>query len=73
MILGAPRFNFVSGGTVSLAYSIERYHLAPALLRRIRRLWFRFGRSRFHEAADLFRRTSLHIVGNVRIGVDEIY
>lgn len=27
------------------------------------------GRSRFHEAADLLRRASLHIIGDVRIGV----
>ena len=56
-------------GDPRLSHSLERYHLAPALLRRIRRLRFRFSRGRFHEAADLFRRTSLHIVGNVRIGV----
>ena len=53
-----------------LTYPLERYHLTPALLRRVRRLRFRFGCGRFHEAADLFRRTSLHIVGNVRIGVE---
>ena len=56
-------------GDPRLSHSLERYHLAPALLRRIRRLRFRFSRGRFYEAADLFRRTSLHIVGNVRIGV----
>lgn len=52
-----------------LSYSLERYHLAPALLRRVGRLGFRFGRGRFHEASDLLSRTSLHIVGDVRIGV----
>ena len=52
-----------------LPYSLERYHLAPALLRRVGRLRFRFGRGRFHEAADLLRRASLHIIGDVRIGV----
>ena len=57
-------------GDPRLSHSLERYHLAPALLRRIRRLRFRFSRGRFHEAADLFRRTSLHIVGDVRIGVE---
>ena len=53
-----------------LPNSLERYHLAPALLWRVRRLRFRFGRSRFHEAADFFSSTSLHIVGDVRIGVE---
>ena len=48
---------------------LKRYHLAPALLRRFGRLWGRCCRSRFHEAADLLSRTSLHIVGDVRIGV----
>lgn len=48
---------------------LERYHLASALLRRVGR--FRRGRcrSRFHEAADFLCRTSLHIVSDVRIGV----
>ena len=48
---------------------LERNHLAPALLRRVGR--FRRGRcrSRFHEAADFLCRTSLHIVSDVRIGV----
>ena len=53
-----------------LSYSLERYHLAPALLRRVGRLGFRLGCGRFHEAADLLRRASLHIVGDVRIGVE---
>ena len=51
-------------------HSLERYHLAPALLRRVRRLRFRLGRGRFHEAADLLRRSSLHIVGDMRIGIE---
>ena len=52
-----------------LSHSLERYHLAPALLRRVGR--FRRGRCRggFHEAADLLSRASLHIVGDVRVGV----
>ena len=52
-----------------LSNLLEQYYLAAALFRRVRRLRFRFGRSRFHEAADLLRRASLHIVGDVRIGV----
>ena len=59
-----------SGGIMFLLpHSLEWYHPAPALLGRIRRFRFRLGRSRFHEAANLFRRTSLHIIGDVRIGV----
>ena len=50
-------------------HSLKRYHLAPALLRRVGRLRFRLGCGRFHEAADLLRRASLHIIGDVRIGV----
>ena len=52
-----------------LPHSLERDHLAPALLRRVGRLGLRLGRGRFHEAADLLRRTPLHLVGDVRIGV----
>ena len=44
-----------------LPYSLERYHLAPALLRRVGRLRFRLGCGRFHEAADLLRYNSLHM------------
>lgn len=62
--------NLVPWALLLLSHLLERYHLAPALLRRVRRLRFRFGRRRFHEAAYLFRRTSLHIVGDVRIGVE---
>ena len=48
---------------------LERYHLAPVLLWRVGR--FRRGRCRggFHEAADLLSRASLHIVGDMRVGV----
>lgn len=53
-----------------LPHSLEQYHLTPALFWRIRRLRFRFGRDRFHEAADFLHRTSLHIVGDVRIGIE---
>ena len=49
---------------------LERDHLAPALLRRGRRFRFWFGRGRLHEAADLLRCTSLHIVGDVRMGIE---
>ena len=52
-----------------LPNSLERYHLAPASLRRVGRLRGGGCRCRFHEATDLFRRTSLHIVGDVRVGV----
>ena len=52
-----------------LPYPLERYHPAPALLQRVGRFRFRLGCGRFHEAADLLRCTSLHIVGDVRIGV----
>lgn len=52
-----------------LPHLLERYHLAPVLLWRVGR--FRRGRCRggFHEAADLLSRASLHIVGDVRVGV----
>ena len=53
-----------------LPHSLERDHLAPALLRRVGRLGLGLGRGRFHEAADLLRRTPLHLVGDVRIGVE---
>ena len=60
---------FVPWASFLLPHSLERYHLTPASLRRVGRL--RRGRccGRFHEAADLLSRTSLHIVGDVRIGV----
>ena len=52
-----------------LPHLLERNHLAPALLRRVRRFRSRRCRCRLHEAADLLCRTSLHIVGDVRVGV----
>lgn len=52
-----------------LANLFKRNHLAPAFLRRIGRLRGGGCRDRFHKAADLLSRTSLHIVGDVRIGV----
>ena len=57
-------------GDPRLSHSLERDYLAPALLRRVGRLGVRLGRGRFHEAADLLCRASLHIVGDVRIGVE---
>ena len=60
---------FVPWASVLLAYFYERNHLASALLRRLGRFRGRRCRSRFHEAADLLCRTALHIVGDVRIGV----
>lgn len=50
-------------------HSLERYHFAPVLLRRVGRLRGVGCRDRFHEAADFLRRAPLHIVGDVRIGV----
>lgn len=61
--------SFVPWASFPLSYLFERYHLAPVLLRRIGRLRGVGCRDRFHEAADLLRRASLHIVGDVRIGV----
>lgn len=60
---------FVPWASFLLSYLPERDHLAPALLRRVGR--FRGGgcRGRFHEAADFLRRAPLHIVGDVRVGV----
>ena len=52
-----------------LSHLLERYHLAPVLLRRVGRLRGVGCRGRFHEAADLLCRTSLHIAGDVRVGV----
>ena len=61
--------NLVPWASFLLSYLPERDHLAPALLRRVGR--FRGGgcRGRFHEAADFLRRAPLHIVGDVRVGV----
>ena len=52
-----------------LPHLLERDHLAPAFLRRIGRFRGVGCRDRFHEAADFLRRAPLHIVGDVRIGV----
>ena len=52
-----------------LSYFFKRNHLAPAFLRRVGRLRGGDCRSGFHEAADFLRRAPLHIVGDVRIGV----
>lgn len=60
---------FVPWASFLLSYLPERDHLAPALLRRVGRLRGVGCRDRFHKATDLLSRTSLHIVGDVRIGV----
>ena len=52
-----------------LSHLLERYHLALTLLRRVGRLRGVGCRDRFHEAADFLRCAALHIVGDVRIGV----
>ena len=52
-----------------LSYFFKRNNLAPALLWRVGRLRGGDCRGGFHEAADLLCRTSLHIVGDVRVGV----
>ena len=66
----APQRQYIhASGGFPLSNFLERYHLAPALLRRVGRLRGGRCRSRFHEAADFLCRTSLHIVGDVRIGV----
>ena len=61
--------NLVPWALLLLSHPFERDHLAPAFLRRVGRFRSRRCRGGFHEAADLFCRTSLHIVGDVRIGV----
>ena len=60
---------FVPWASFLLSHLLERDHLAPAFLRRVGRLRRGRCRSRFHKAADLLSRTSLHIVGDVRVGV----
>lgn len=52
-----------------LPHLLERNHLALALLRRVRRFRGAGCRDRFHETADFLRCASLHIVGDVRVGV----
>lgn len=61
--------SFVPWTSFTLSHLLERYHLAPVLLRRVGRLRGVGCRDRLHEAADLLRRASLHIVGDMRIGV----
>ena len=56
-------------GVHVLSHFLERNHLAPALLRRVGRLRGAGCRCRLHEAADFLCRASLHIVGDVRVGV----
>ena len=66
----SPRDHDWSLGQLSfLPHSLKRYHFAPVLLRRVGRLRGVSCRDRFHEAADFLRRAPLHIVGDVRIGV----
>ena len=60
---------FVPWASFLLSHLLERDHLAPAFLRRVGRLWGVGNGDRFHEAADFLRRAPLHIVGDVRIGV----
>ena len=60
---------FVPWASFLLSHLFERYHLAPVLLRRAGRLRGVGCRDRLHEAADLLRRASLHIVGDMRVGV----
>ena len=52
-----------------LPHLLERYYFALVLLRRIGRFRGVGCRDRFHKATDLLSRTSLHIVGDVRIDV----
>ena len=61
--------NLVPWALLLLSHLLERYHLAPILLRRIGRFRGVGCRCRFHEAADFLRCASLHIVGDVRVGV----
>ena len=60
---------FVPWASFLLSHLLERDHLAPTSLRRVRRFRGVGCRDRFHEAADFLRRAPLHIVGDVRIGV----
>ena len=57
------------GAQCFLPNLLERNHLAPAFLRRVGRLRGGGCRGRFHEAADLLSRTSLHIVSDMGVGV----
>ena len=60
---------FVPWASFPLPHLLERYYFALALLRRVGRLRDVGRCYRFHEAADFLRRAPLHIVGDVRIGV----
>ena len=60
---------FVPWVSFPLPHLLERYYFALALLRRVGRLRDVGRCYRFHEAADFLSRTSLHIVGDVRVGV----
>lgn len=60
---------FVPWASFLLSHLLERDHLAPAFLRRVGRLCGVGSGDRFHEAADFLRCAALHIVGDVRIGV----
>ena len=48
---------------------LKRYHFAPVLLRWIGRFRGSSCCCRLHEAADLLCRTSLHIIGDMGVGV----
>ena len=61
--------NLVPWALLLLSHFLERNHLALALLRRVGRFRGVGCCDRLHEAADLLRRTSLHVVGDVRVGV----
>lgn len=50
-------------------HSLKQYHLTLALLRRVKRFRLPLGRDHFHEVSDFLRRTSLYIVGDMRIGI----
>lgn len=61
--------NLVPWALLLLSHFLERNHLALALLRRVGRFRGVGCRDRLHEAADLLSRASLHIVGDMRVGV----
>ena len=61
--------NLVPWALLLLSHFLERYHLAPVLFRRVGRFRGVGCRDRLHEAADFLRRAPLHIVGDVRVGV----
>lgn len=59
----------VPWASLALSHLFEWYHLAPALLGRVGRLRGCRCRGRFHEAADFLSSASLHIVGDMGVGV----